>query len=195
MSPTMNDELFTYTEDEVRELVLKLHPRITAYIRGILGGGKFKVQAEDIFHDALCTFLDRRIEIPASKVQAYLYRIVRNRCLNMATRRNVESSSVSIDNMTAAAWETLASLDFTAQIPEVEEDTMPEINEIIAYSGELPERTREIFYMSRIEGMTHKQIAEILGISTRAVEKHLQNSVNEYRQHFGFGRHDSSKLS
>ena len=195
MSPAMNDELFTYTEDEVRELVLKLHPRITAYIRGILGGGKSKVQADDIFHDVLFTFLDRRIKIPASKVQAYLYRMVKNKCLNMVTRPNIESSSISIDNMTAAAWETLASLDFASHIPEPDPAALPDIDEIIAYSGELPERTREIFYMSRIEGMTHKQIAEILGISTRAVEKHLQNSVNEYRQHFGFGKHDSSKLS
>lgn len=191
----MKEELFTYDEDDIRELVLKLYPRITAYIRGLLGGSKSQSQAEDIFHDALCAFLDRRIEIPASKVQAYLYRIVRNRCLNMATRRNVESSSVSIDNMTAAAWETLASLDFAAHIPEPDPDVLPDIDEIIAYSGELPERTREIFYMSRIEGMTHKQIAEILGISTRAVEKHLQNSVNEYRQHFGFGKHNPPKLS
>ena len=195
MSPAMNDELFTYTEDEVRELVLKLNPRITAYIRGILGGGKSKVQADDIFHDVLFTFLDRRIKIPASKVQAYLYRMVKNKCLNMVTRPNIESSSISIDNITASAWETLASLDFTAQIPEVEEDTMPEINEIIAYSGQLPERTRDIFYMSRIEGMTHKQIADELGISTRAVEKHLQNSINEYRRHFGFNKRSNTKLS
>ena len=195
MSPAMNDELFTYTEDEVRELVLKLHPRITAYIRGILGGGKSKVQADDIFHDVLFTFLDRRIKIPASKVQAYLYRMVKNKCLNMVTRPNIESSSISIDNITASAWETLASLDFTAQIPEVEEDTMPEINEIIAYSGQLPERTRDIFYMSRIEGMTHKQIADELGISTRAVEKHLQKSINEYRRHFGFNKGSNTKLS
>lgn len=195
MLPAMNDELFTYTEDEVRELVLKLHPRITAYIRGILGRGKSKVQADDIFHDVLFTFLDRRIKIPASKVQAYLYRMVKNKCLNMVTRPNIESSSISIDNITASAWETLASLDFTAQIPEVEEDTMPEINEIIAYSGQLPERTRDIFYMSRIEGMTHKQIADELGISTRAVEKHLQNSINEYRRHFGFNKRSNTKLS
>ena len=66
-------------------------------------------------------------------------------------------------------------------------------NAICSYSGgadsdillDLIERTRDIFYMSRIEGMTHSEIAEILGISTRAVEKHLQNSVQEYRRHFG----------
>lgn len=128
-------------------------------------------------------------------MQAYLYRMVKNKCLNMVTRPNIESSSISIDNITASAWETLASLDFTAQIPEVEEDTMPEINEIIAYSGQLPERTRDIFYMSRIEGMTHKQIADELGISTRAVEKHLQNSINEYRRHFSFNKRSNTKLS
>ena len=121
--------------------------------------------------------------------------MVKNKCLNMVTRPNIESSSISIDNITASAWETLASLDFTAQIPEVEEDKMPEINEIIAYSGQLPERTRDIFYMSRIEGMTHKQIADELGISTRAVEKHLQNSINEYRRHFGFNKRSNTKLS
>lgn len=163
--------------------------------KGYSRGGKSKVQADDIFHDVLFTFLDRRIKIPASKVQAYLYRMVKNKCLNMVTRPNIESSSISIDNITASAWETLASLDFTAQIPEVEEDTMPEINEIIAYSGQLPERTRDIFYMSRIEGMTHKQIADELGISTRAVEKHLQNSINEYRRHFGFNKRSNTKLS
>ena len=60
-----------------------------------------------------------------------------------------------------------------------------DITDVLDFSNFLPERTRDIFYMSRIEGMTHSEIAEILGISTRAVEKHLQNSVQEYRRHFG----------
>ena len=60
-----------------------------------------------------------------------------------------------------------------------------DITDVLDFSNFLPERTRDIFYMSRIEGMTHSKIAEILGISTRAVEKHLQNSVQEYRRHFG----------
>ncbi len=60
-----------------------------------------------------------------------------------------------------------------------------DITDVLDFSNFLPERTRVIFYMSRIEGMTHSEIAEILGISTRAVEKHLQNSVHEYRRHFG----------
>lgn len=66
---------------------------------------------------------------------------------------------------------------------------------MIAYSATLPERTRDIFYMSRIEGLTHREIAERCGISVRAVEKHLQNSMLEYRRHFGFGKGCRSKPS
>lgn len=190
----MGERAFTYTDSEIRELVLKLYPRITAYITGLLGGGRFSHQAEDIFQDALCRFLDKRAPIPASKVSAYLYRAVRNNCLNLLTRRNADNSSVSIDAVAASAWETLAAADFTEQTTAPEYDELS-IDTILAYSSELPERTRDIFRMSRIEGMTHKEIADKLGISTRAVEKHLHNSVLEYRRHFGYTRHNDIKLS
>ncbi len=192
----MQETLFTYSEDEVRQLALRLYPRITAYIRGMLGA-RHAALAEDIFHDAICKFLDKRTPIAASKVPAYLYRTVRNMCINQATRPRFETSAVSMDSEVQSAWDTLAALDFASQAPdvEIESDPTPDINDIIAYSDSLPSRTRSIFYMSRIEGMTHKEIAEHLDISTRAVEKHLQTSIIEYRQRFGYGSRGDKKIS
>lgn len=42
---------------------------------------------------------------------------------------------------------------------------------------ELPERTRVIFVLRRLEGMKYLDIAARLGISTSAVEKHMQRAV------------------
>ena len=50
---------------------------------------------------------------------------------------------------------------------------------------------REVFYLSRIEGLTHREIADKLQISTRMVERYLQQSVVEYRTFFGINSTDS----
>ena len=65
------------------------------------------------------------------------------------------------------------------------------IEDIIGYSDTFSPRMREIFYLSRIEGLTHREIAERLQISTRMVERYLQQSVIEYRSFFGLNSHDS----
>lgn len=187
----MEEQLFTYTDEEVSALVIKVYPRIVAYIRGFFGASRFAAQAEDIFHDVLCAFLDRRAVIARSRVQAYLFRSVKNRCLNIAARNRIERLSVSLDSV-SAAWDSLSALDCMAHEPDYDTDESDvRLDDVMAYSATLPERTRDIFYMSRIEGMTHREIAERLGISVRAVEKHLQNSTLEYRRHFGFGNETS----
>jgi len=42
---------------------------------------------------------------------------------------------------------------------------------------ELPERTRVIFVLRRLEGMSYVDIEERLGISVSAIEKHMQRAV------------------
>ncbi len=204
----MDERMFTYSESEVMDLVLKIHPRIVPYIRSLLNRGGQRLaamnNAEDIFYDVLCNFLDKRIEISADKVPAYLFKAVRNRCHNIISRNKEENSAIRLDELSASAREIIAAADFEEDGDSgfdeditIGSEKMPsdlDISDVLDFSNYLPERTRDIFYMSRIEGMTHAEIAEILGISTRAVEKHLRNSVLEYRRHFGkpAGRHRPS---
>ncbi|NPD16361.1 RNA polymerase sigma factor [Xinfangfangia sp. D13-10-4-6] len=42
---------------------------------------------------------------------------------------------------------------------------------------ELPEKTRQIFLMNRIEGVTHRRIAEMLDMSDEAVYYHIRRAL------------------
>ncbi len=48
---------------------------------------------------------------------------------------------------------------------------------IIKTINSLPEKNRTVFLLNRIEKMTYKEIAELLGISVKAVEKRMHNAL------------------
>jgi RNA polymerase sigma-70 factor (ECF subfamily) len=46
----------------------------------------------------------------------------------------------------------------------------------------LPEKQRLVFLLSRIEKMTYKEIAELLDISVKAVEKRMHKALVSLRE-------------
>lgn len=58
------------------------------------------------------------------------------------------------------------------------------IKDVSSAISEMPERRREVFKMSRKEGLSNKEIAERLGISVRTVEKHIENALSELKHRF-----------
>ncbi|KAF1025247.1 MAG: putative RNA polymerase sigma factor FecI [Acinetobacter bereziniae] len=61
-----------------------------------------------------------------------------------------------------------------------------EVKKLTSILDQLPERYREILYLSRIEGYTHAEIAKKLNISKSSVEKYImkaliycRNNINE----------------
>ncbi len=46
----------------------------------------------------------------------------------------------------------------------------------------MPSRRREIFILSRKQHLSNAEIAKLLGISARTVEKHIQLAINEMRK-------------
>ena len=46
----------------------------------------------------------------------------------------------------------------------------------------LPEGQRIAFMMNRVEGKKHQEIADILGISRKAVEKRIYTALDKLRQ-------------
>jgi len=56
---------------------------------------------------------------------------------------------------------------------------------VMAALRALPERTRTIFILFRLEGMKQREIADVLGISVRTVELHVIRASVHLRERLG----------
>ena len=175
--------LFSYSEEEMKDLVLRVYPRMVSYIQTIIHGSV--AEAEDILSNTLTKMLEKKPLILSDKVEGYIFREVRNECLNIISRKTIERDMVSIDHVVGSAWEFLAVADFDDSVVDFTDltDSGFAIDEILRLSETLSPRTKEIFHLSRIEGLSQEEIAAELGISVRAVQKHLKTTVDEYRKH------------
>jgi len=57
--------------------------------------------------------------------------------------------------------------------------------EVLASLGTLGDRTRDIFILFRLENMKQREIAELFGMTQKAVEKHVLKAVTHLARVFG----------
>lgn len=125
----------------------------------------FEDDAENIVQDIFVLLWEKRdvLDIQVS-LTSYLFTLVKNRCLDFIRHKTVSEEYAKEFQAKQAALEQL-NYTFTS-----EED----IEEVITAAIEkLPERCREIFIKSRIEGKKYKEIAEELNISVNTVENQI----------------------
>lgn len=128
--------------------------------------------AEDLLQD-LYIGLDKVDQEAIREPKAYLYRMANNlahdRRRNEASRKRREGAWIALHADTGAnvdaSWNTEELLQARDLLRRVETTL-----------NRLPDRTALIFRLHRMEGESQKGIAEALGISLSAVEKHLQRA-------------------
>ena len=130
-------------------------------------------EARDIVQDVFVALYDNRhtLEIKSS-VKSYLYRAVRNACLNHLKQASTRNSHHEYLKYRLPAGD--------------EQDQMIKIEleqKILEAIQSLPGKCREIFEMNRFEGKKNKEIAEILGLSVRTVETQISNALKILREH------------
>jgi RNA polymerase sigma-70 factor (ECF subfamily) len=129
--------------------------------------------AEDIFQDTFAAvWQSRRFINPDASFSSYLYTIVRNRVLNEL--RKIRSEELLRQLMVAQADDANVEND-------VKDDGLQEILE--QAMTQLTPRQREVFQLSREEELSHKAIAERLGISVNTVQEHISASLKIIRAH------------
>ncbi len=138
-----------------------------AYFRRHLAGDHGA--AEDLTQEAFIRLLSldqREIANP----EAYLFQIAANLLRDRGRRVQVRRA---YSDMVGADVERLIDLHDAERIALARE----RVGRVAGILAKLPERTRSIFVLFRLEGVSRKSLAEAYDISPSAVDKHLRRAV------------------
>lgn len=132
-------------------------------------------QAEDIVQEAYIKLWDNCAKVIFEKAKSFLYTVANNKFLNEVAHKKVvlEHQKRNI------------SPDRTNETPEFiieEEEFYTKLKKVIA---DLPEKQREVFLLSRIDKKKYTEIAEIVGISVKAVEKRMSKALLTLKEQIG----------
>jgi RNA polymerase sigma-70 factor, ECF subfamily len=130
--------------------------------------------AEEIVQNVFAELWERRESLsPKTEIKQYLFSVVKNDCYDYARHLKVEQKY--LDYLTTHQDDSFNFFDTL-----VDEDFQKLINKVYQL---LPEQCRNIFYMSRLEEMSYKDISQKLGISVKTVENQIGKALKLVRQH------------
>ena len=128
-------------------------------------------EAYDIVQDAFVKFYEKIDTIDTQGQYSYLYQSAKNIFLNRAKKKSVRLQFQSKPRNEEVATDPQFQLE--QQEFKIKLET--------AISA-LPEGQREVFLLSRLEGKKYREIAELLGVSQKAVEKRMSLALSELRK-------------
>jgi RNA polymerase sigma-70 factor (ECF subfamily) len=151
--------------EDIDELDRRLH----AHVRGRVGN---RQDAEDITQEswARITAATQGDRTAIDNVRGYLFRIARNLIVDHR-RRAASTVEVKADE---------AVLDRVADprpSPETALITRDELRRMDRIMAAMPARPREVFRLSRIEGLSFAEIGRKLGTSRQTVHEHMTRAL------------------
>lgn len=123
---------------------------------------KDATRSEEITQDIFLNVWNHRQELPSiQNFRGYLYVLTRNRTISAFREKIIRYEEAEKDQLQAGL--NPAGLMEYRQLSDTLQRGI----------GQLPARRKEVFIMSRFDGMTYEEIANHLNISKSAVNKHI----------------------
>jgi RNA polymerase sigma-70 factor (family 1) len=133
-------------------------------------------KAEDLLQEVFTILYLKRSELSdVQYLKAWLVQVLRNRILHEVR----DTLSHSRHDREATSGQPIAAL------PEEQYDL--HLLEIRFHEALqlLTDRCREVFLLSRVEQLSNREIADRLGVSTQAVEKHIHRALDVMHRELG----------
>ncbi len=156
-------------EGRFRQIFVKLGQSLRNFIYYKSGDVQ---QAEDISQEAFIRLWKACAKVQPDKAKAYLYRVANNLLLDQIKHEKVKLTYQQHADKKISDTHTPAYLLEEAEFRE----------QLAKAIADLPEKSRTVFLMNRIDGLTYQEIADRLGISKKAVEKRMSKALVGLRQ-------------
>lgn len=161
----------TLTSDELTRIFLQLQPSLERVIQRKTGNLQV---AQDLAQD-LYLRLSRIADTLPNEEEARRY------LMRMATNAAVDHLRVEGNRVQLLAG-ALSLFENHVVGPEQHAQAQDRVTAIDEALADLPARCRDVLYLSRMEGLTHVEIAERLGVSRSLVEKYAVRALLHCRK-------------
>ncbi len=157
--------IFMSSQDSVHTLYSEHHGWLHNWLRSKLGNA---ADAADLAQDTFVRLLQRRDQLQLNTPRAFLRTVARGLVIDHWRR----------EELARAYCEALSHLP-EAQAPSAEtRELLLELLERIARMLDgLKPKVRRAFLLAQCEGLSHKAIAEQMGISLRSVERYIADAL------------------
>lgn len=158
-------------EQAFEEVFRGLYPKLCVFANRFLADHD---HSEEVVQEVFFTFWAKResLEIKG-EIGAYLYRSVRNACINQLNHQKVKQAYIS-DQLK----ESIENHQLEAD-PMVQSELQRKIPECMS---KLPTERQRIFRLSREDGLKYREIAEKLGISIKTVEAQMGKALANLKE-------------
>lgn len=159
--------------NDFERLFNRLYPRVKLFAMQLL---KHDDEAEDVAQNVFAKLWEMPEKWSEDNVDSYVFVMTRNHVLNVIRYRKIhEIGGVECDDNADA---TLPA-ELSADDPLYYEETLLLMRLTL---DRMPERRRQIFEMSRMQGLSNAEIAEQLQLSVRTIEHQIYLALKELKK-------------
>ncbi len=167
----MNDNQHVCDESVFRTIFEK-------YSRGLYNFLHYKYGSEnnpeDLMQEAFARLWSNCSKVSPEKAKSFLFTVANNQMLNDLARKK------TVLNYQKEHMETLTDVSPHYILEETEY-----LERLKQALEDLSDEQRVTFMMNRVEGLKHREIAERLGISQKAVEKRIYKTIEHLQKKLG----------
>ena len=129
-------------------------------------------QAEDLVQEAFLKLWANCAKVGPDKAKAFVFRVAENLFFNQVKHSKVvlkfNAHQAGITRVSESPHDILEENEFREKLERA--------------IAALPAGAREVFLLNRVEGLKYREIAELLGISQKSVEKRMHRALLDLRK-------------